>query len=200
MTDFALSPWHMWGTSAVVNSTQRGAVSQQLSKIAYGRPESWGFFLGARIVGLTNDTALNNVSIAVQWNLIVGVGRSFFQTPFLAGPGALSVPATSQPFAFMSWRNIPPSTPVDQIPYNPKFTTQSRTAPLDDGDATSAFPIQHFVAEEIQCSAVVTQSSNIIVSCQVELTALFAPLSHIRPEWFADDEGQRYRGQEQGGS
>lgn len=197
---FPLAPWQMWGTSSVVQSNQRGSVSQQLARVNYSRPETWAFFLGARIVGLNNETALNNVSIAVQWQIMIGTGRDVFQTPTLAGPSGLAIPPTVQPFAFMCWRDIPPSTPVDAIPFNPRFTTESRSAPLDDADETSVFPLKWFVAQDIQCTALVTQSSNIIVDCSVELTSFFAPLHHVRPEWFADDEAARFRGHEQGGT
>lgn len=197
---FALSPWQMWGTSTIVTSHQRGGQSQQVARVNYGRPETWSFFLGARILTLDNPTALNNVSIAVQWQLVLGLGRDSFQTPTLDGPSGLAIPSTVQPFAFFCWRDIPPNTDPSAVVNNPRYTTQSRTAPLDDSDATSKFPIDWFCAQDIQCSALVTQSSNIIVSCTVELTAFFAPRSHVRPEWYADDEGSRFRGQEQGGS
>lgn len=200
MSDFALSPWQMWGTSAIVQSNQRGAVSQQLAKVSYKRPETWAFFLAARIVQLVNTTDLNPVSIAVQWNVISGVGRSFFQTPNLLGGLGFNIPALVQPFAFMCWREIPPNTDVEAIPNNPRFTTESRTNPLDDADETSVFPLKWIVSEDIQCSAIVTQSSNIIVDCSVELTSFFAPLHHVRPEWFADEEAQRFRGHEHEGT
>jgi len=194
--DMPFDPWHLWGTTATVVSNQRGAISQQLARVNYARPESWSFFFGARILTLDNTTALNPVSIAVQWDVMLGVGRSSFSTPNLLGPSALATPRTYQPFAFFAWRAIPENTLVGDILNNPRYTTQTRTQPLDDADATSFQTIDSFCAQDIQVSAVVTQSSNIVVQCTLELTAYLAPRVHVRPEWFEE----KFRGSENQGS
>jgi hypothetical protein len=87
--DFALPPWHMWGTSQTL--ALDGALaefkSQQLVKVNYARPENWRFLFAAQL----DSVLVGGDTLDVLVDLIVGLGRSFvslpvFWTHHFAGP------------------------------------------------------------------------------------------------------------------
>jgi hypothetical protein len=89
-----------------------------------------------------------------------------------------------------------------------KWTTVTQAPVLADDAPTPFAPaIDQFPAEEIQCSARVFAYENgggpvVGSNVDVQVEAYFAPLNHLRPEWYTDKRGngERYRGQEDGGS
>jgi hypothetical protein len=83
-----------------------------------------------------------------------------------------------------------------------KWTTVARGPVMDDSETTPFRPlIDHFPAQDIQCVArAILTGFDAGDFVDVDLHAYFAPRSHVRPEWFADDEGSRYRGSENGGT
>lgn len=216
-----VSPWHMWGSSQsvtfLVSHTGRPALQTlQLARVNYRRPESWRFFFGARITHGSAAVILAPCDIVVSFRCIVGVGRTMFQTPADVAPGTTL--QIEQPIVRMQYQVPLGTVPGNQL-YNTKYTTQGLTPPLDDAAvATSQLPIQVLTAQDLQCSADVTliqpaslpDGSNFTV----EVTALFAPATHIRPDWYQPQEklgprddpaaaaarAVRFLGTEQGGT
>lgn len=181
----SVEPWHMWGSSqvVVVPDVSDGTVFQQsaqLARIDYHRPETWHFLLGAELVQCPTPV-VPNLLVIVQFQIVAGVGRS-----------QLTIPATTNGFntgfARFVWKFA--ATPI--IPAQVKWTTRTRTPPLDEGladpftEECDAFP-----AQSIQCNAqVVSVTSGGVVEPDprtiVNLHAYFAPKTHIRPDWFKD--------------
>lgn len=203
MTDFPVqgvtptTPWHMWGSSVILDGT-RGTgityVSNQVARINYKRPENWRFWFGARLVGGDPAAGPLPTAVIVVFNLILGVGRSAFDTR--------QAVLTSGNFTQFTWL-----VPVGSIPgstqYNVKYRTTVTTPPTDDNNLiTSVTEVDHFVAEDIQCEA----SMAIAVGAPgdrvvAEATAFFAPNVHVRPDWFRDKaDATCFRGAEFGGS
>jgi hypothetical protein len=190
----------MWGTQNAVRVSTSAAgsgatVSQQLSRINYHRPETWSFFLAARILELPQPGGAFDVSVIVRFNLFFGVGRSVFDTRF---DGSQNYPADG----FADFRfEFPQVQPV--TPRGPKYATRVLGPVLDedapDPEATRQ-PIEWFPAQDIQCVADVTLVGPPLAgrTTVVEVSAFFAPRSHMRPDWFAAEN--QFRGDETGGS
>ena len=187
-------PWKMWGSTEIVEgaispsaaSTLVG--SQQLAKIAYGRPDTWSFFFGGRVVG-GPPAPVSTVDIRLTFQLIVGVGRDVFNTEKAATVG----------FATLRWL-LAPGLGVQTL--QPKWTTVAETPATDDGVVGSERLIEFFPAEQIQCKAnlsVLTAAPPPdVLTYQVAATALFAPRTHVRPDWWKE-QGEQFEGGELGG-
>lgn len=207
-----LPPWHMWGTSVAVPVRTPGgglagsASSAQLARINYRRPETWSFLLTARILDLRDtsgapdpaDTLLVQVTFFVQ----IGVGRSVFITPQpnLAA-GFFSVPQT--PFGQFIWRAIPQNVAPENIPYNPRWVTETFGSPQDDSqeiDTRSA--CRWFPAQDIQAGAIIGINAQDPWEATVEVGAYFAPRTHVRPDWYDDKQvpAGRFTGDEKRGT
>lgn len=201
---FALAPWQMWGQTVAVSPVFRSAasvqeqvqVSTQIAKVNYKRPETWTFFFGGKIIG-GMVSVVDDVVVRVQFNIIIGVGRSSFRTA--QAPYAIH----DVGFALFSWivpAGIQPGS--RDHPNNTKYTTQVQTPELEDGAAT---PVRHlitqFPAEDIQIYADVgIIAGDVGTRIDLELTGYLAPANHVRPEWFNYEEGQQFRGNETGGT
>lgn len=178
-----LPPWHLWGGTVPVRINQAVAgqptrVTQQIAKISYGRPETWSFFLAGKVLNGTPN-ALFPTSLNVEINLMFGVGRSAFSTG--SAPGV-----SPSAFLLLEWDwgvGITPGRLASDI----KYTTQIQTPVLQDGVA-GAFRgvISELPAQDIQVSAQATASST-LANVEFELTAFFAPKTHIRPDWYRED-------------
>jgi hypothetical protein len=168
----------MWGSTQTVNvvGTTIGsytAVSAQLARISYARPETWRFFFAAKIIdGVT--TQAGPLDIIVDFALTFGVGRS--QITLAPAPG--QVPAFKR-FRF-SWTG---AIPIGKV----KFSN-STNGPVDEDTAVAPFPpnvINSFSAQDVQLSANVTFIDGTATDrATVEISAFFSPEVHIRPEWF----------------
>jgi hypothetical protein len=191
---FPLAPWHMWGTTKLVtvahpsSSALQFQQSTQLAKVNYARPETWAFFFGCEILAAP-DAGLNPVNLLIDFDLILGVGRSSYQASKLPG-----VPGFCR-FGFTY------STPGSALVGLQKWTTSVQSPLLDEtvaaADQVRAF-LDTFTAQDIQCSARV---STVAVDAadtptKVMVTSYFAPRSHIRPEWFKEE----FRGEETKGT
>jgi hypothetical protein len=175
-----VSPWHMWGTSLAINATATaGTITRQtgqLARINYRRPENWRFFLAGRLTG--GDQLLGSGGLyTLKFFVWLGVGRSIYQTGY---PNR-----SDDEFAFLAW-----SVPINGFPgqqqNNQKYLTSTLSPPLDDVvGATSRLPIDHVVAQDLQCScefSIIAAPPGTHVTC--EATAYFAPNVHVRPDWF----------------
>ena len=191
------SPWHLWGGSQIVELEQVVAggspsTTVQLAKVGYKRPETFAFWLGARLIGGTPVPAGPDEVIFCRFNIYVGVGRTTFITK----------DPTNQGFVRFLWSVPALVNPGVGNINNTKYTTRVRTPWLEDTDHTTFELIDHVVAEDIQCDAQIGFFSapvgNVV---QVEVTAMFAPWNHIRPDWYTDDPNvDPFKGGELAGS
>lgn len=167
-----MEPWRMWGNSQTVASKMSVVpilqTTQQLVRIAYGRPETWNFLFAVEL--LDNNLPAEPGILTVDFDLTVGIGRaqntikSFEQIVFYWAPGAWSTKQGTSKY------------------------TASVQPPLRNDQVATSYPdeITDFVAQDIQLKATVTLSggpniNNVVTST---VSAYFAPAAHIRPEWF----------------
>lgn len=176
-------PWHLWGGSKTVIVPHSLALIEesttQLTKVAYGRPESWNFLFGARIIDVSDVTDAG--SIEVKFDVTVGVGRDNY---------------TIKAFEHYIFVWSPPpnlAPPVD------KYSTEVET-PVRSDSATTPNPgiCRTIVAQDINVQARVTFSGGAVPNktAQVEVYNFWAPVNHLRPEWYLG----RFPGAEIGGS
>ena len=206
MTGFPLAPWHMWGSTVRVSlplvapasaRTVGRADNVQVARVTYKRPETWSFLFGARIVdGAATDV---NRIVITYMNLVLGVGRSVFSTKSTP-PGS---PGTGIPFVQFRWNIGIGENPVNKA-NNARWTTSVTSPPLDD-TAADTHIIQWFPSENIQCEAYgqvgVDGASALDNSVAVEVSAYFAPRTHVRPDWLSDSPKiPQYGGHETGGT
>jgi hypothetical protein len=172
-------PWHMWGghqTMAIPQSAG-GASSPlvptpgQVTRISYGRPETWRWMFGCKLLAGPDTTAIGqHVSLGIHFDLSIGIGRSVMLIPDF------------ELYQF-NWDDGQ-AFPQDRFVWSSQSITPGRTfvAP-----ATSTNPgvCDHFVAQDIQCTVRCFLQELSIPSAPVtvELSALFAPNVHLRPEW-----------------
>lgn len=161
-------PWHLWGDSKTITVPSSIVVLQtqtaQLAKVSYGRPETFDFFFGAKIIGVNSTATMGTVE--VWFDVTVGVGRSHFEIPGF------------EYFKF-AWSALP-------VPTNtPKYSTEV-LGPVRIDATTIDNRIGEITAQDIQVTARVLYGSFGVPNSQatVEVTSYFAPRSHIRPEWF----------------
>lgn len=209
----ATDPWHLWGNSQtfqvpVVSSAaaQRIATTGQLIKVAYGRPETWHWLLAARLVEGPNSPAAQT-QLEVSFDLTVGIGRSAVQLSSLQGN------ATNQRRAFetffFQWGPVSANFPRDaqlystqvlapnrQLRSDPPFPDQTGNPTAASDAVAPAFAtaffaslIEQIVAESIQLQchmfALAPPGAASIGSLvTVEVQAMFAPKTHIRPDWY----------------
>jgi len=168
-------PWHMWGStveSTILTTGPTGIVqsSQQIARVDYGRPETWAFLLSAQV----NSYSLASLfSVLFNFKIVVGIGRSTYQI------------------------NVPQVEIINVGPGNGWFCT-SFVAPkrLQSAPETTDTYVTEFPAQSIQCSCTTQLNAVNASTAQVSMTGQFAPVNHIRPEWYL---GQ-FSGNEQAGS
>lgn len=180
-------PWHMWGNSqtlrvnAETTDTPAPVSSGQLVKVSYKRPETWHFLLSARIINAPEVTLENELAITVFFDVISGVGRS--QSQLL----------TFETFSWGWVQNQPP-------PYSKVLWTQQVQTPAlrmvfdsDSGeyvdDPNSVRVFNELVGQDVQVNCRVAFFMRGINEgdqsfADVEVSAYFAPKTHVRPDWF----------------
>jgi len=182
-------PWHLWGdTKNVIVENSSGVtvnyVTQQLAKVSYGRPETWDFMFAARIINFEPDDTAGEIDVA--FDVTIGVGRSHLEMPGFE--------------TFMwTWTSAP--SPLNQVKYSAEVYGPVRTdIPIPPATTIPSNVISEITAQDIQVQARVAYTGGTIVPkrATVEVTAFFAPRSHIRPEWFQDTN--QFRGGEQDGT
>lgn len=195
-----IAPWHLWG-SHVRHASTLQAVSpspfdpqgetRQISKVNYKRPDSWTFMFGLFVVRAPDSALVVNVTIRVDIELIVGVGRSMMQLRNGRGTG--------QGFARLE---VAYTTPLTQVAPFGTWTTVARS-PVVSGVTPNEVvqDISSFPAEDINCSGRIFGTSGVQLlgsAFEVEVHGYFAPRSHIRPDWYGEDA--QFRGNETGGT
>lgn len=180
------APWLFWGSDQTVEFRDSGlsmagtvtAISPQLARIDYGRPETWSFFIGAKFERASRFPDPGTV-IGVEVNFLVTLGLARTSRSIVLGPLNFEVSG-----------DIPPSdNPVVGLV---AWRVQSRTPvriPADPANPLHWAEIDSFPAQSINCVATVRGSSGPAPSGwtgTMTVSAFFAPKSHVRPEWFAN--------------
>lgn len=214
-----MAPWHMWGNSqridAVVqdsSAAQRTNSPGQLVKISYKRPETWHWLFAAKLVtGPASPIVATQIEVA--FDLAVGIGRSSI---VLQSAGVVQ----DKPFEqfFFQWGPVATLFPRNAQLYSTQVLGPNRVfrtdAPFPNQEGfptpgafvTGPSLINEIVAQDLQLSCRVialappgAASLGSIVT--VEVSAQFAPKTHVRADWFqqAPDEVV-FAGSEVGGS
>lgn len=205
-------PWHMWGNSELVTASDTlvantPGTSKQLCKISYARPETWHWVFAAKLVNAPDTIAGEAHTVSVSFDLIVGIGRSQIIIPsfefFRWNWGDIANPRTA-PIAFMKWSTqalgrvrIDPNT----LPPGPADPWAATGAGIEARSTSNV--ITEIVAQDIQLQAVVTCGTLSTITATVEVSAQFSPKTHLRPEWYLDQNEvpmeSKYPGSELGG-
>lgn len=186
-------PWHMWGNSQSVVLTSSGvltaptpAISQQLVKVSYKRPDTWNWLFAAKFIAGEELAALENSGVLVIFDLTVGIGRSFIQIP------------NFETLTFQ-WGALVGTTspPIGVQLYTTRAVGSSRAFP-----AVAPFPdIEQVVAQDLQVNARLQYLDGTTVRrCTVEVSGFVAPQTHVRPDWYMDAPPEvSFGGEEIGG-
>lgn len=198
---FPLAPWHMWGSSKMVEVRNTGfpplVTTGQIARITYKRPETWSFFFVARLISAGESGVVGSPpTITVAFDLILGVGRASSDV----ADGALASAGFLQGFATFDfqWPLGSVAAPIGRV----KWTSTVPSPALRDSQTPPVTErVSHFPAQDIQCNARVGFTGATLTDdmARVELAAYFAPRTHIRPEWYSD-EADQFRGKETGGT
>lgn len=186
-----VSPWHMWGSegtiecvSGVVAATPSRPVNAQLARVNYRRPETWGFIFSAEVVAAPASTVAD-FYIQVNFNVMAGVGRSVWVS---GGPRTLDYDTLGPEAAFAKFQWYSASgartwrKKWTSIAVSPVLVESATPAEVVNGRDTS-----FIVADSIQCEASVAAISTGAdgpLPVKVSVGAYFAPLNHVRPDWF----------------
>ncbi len=180
-----LAPWHLWGGTKTLVCPYTGifsttVVTEQTNKISYGRPETWNFLFFAKVIEQTLAVVPSTVSASLDlyFHLTVGIGRSS---------------TTIENFEHYEFGAAPGSSLVGQIRYSTMVIAPARTA-----SSTDRNEITEIVAQDIQMNVngVYDFGETHGDSAKVEVATYFAPMTHIRPEWFL----RQFSGGEENGS
>lgn len=171
-----IPPWLLWGGTQNLKVVSTGAGTQapiaqgQIARIDYDRPDTWKWFFLARIVEGT--TAAANTTVTCVFDVTMGVGRT--QTTARLGR-----------FVF-NWAG---AVPVSQDAIVKFANNRSTGNPQDDGAAAVQNVVDSFPAQNIQVVATV-QLLNLNAGdfVTMEMTALFAPTTHVPGLWFPPEE------------
>ena len=181
-------PWHMWGAQQTVSISSDGGLlsvaEQQIVRVSYGRPETWGFVLAAQIVEQRGQVT-NGTIATVRYDLTLGVGRASVTIPdwhvFTWDYGGLN------PAGQLLWTNTVGNRIASTGVLGPPEVTRYSTTSW----------INSIEAQDIQLKARVgLDSAGENTFAAIAVHAYFAPLSHVRPEWFV----HRFPGNEERGT
>lgn len=179
-------PWHLWGGTQVVQAPANAfttpgvfVTDHTLVRLQYARPESWRFMLHARVVSAETGGPGNQSQLDIFFELLVGLGRSNVRIPLW------------QQFDTLVW-NFGAPAPVDQVLWTNLALTNTvqrfidpTFAVLPQGLETNKLT-DTIVADHLTLIGHVRYTTDIAnpPPAVVELTGLFAPNTHIRPDWF----------------
>lgn len=195
-----MPPWHLWGNTQRVEvslpATGVGAVVPgQLTRVSYNRPETWKWLFTARLIEADDATPGEPLQLTIIWELTIGIGRAVQQS---AGFDNYN----------MTWGT--PTYPSDNAPVGRLIWT-TETYAAAPGRAQFIAPaveppnrIDSIVAQDIQLNARVALLSPVTPRVPkravLDLGAQWAPITHIRPEWYNGGPPEvRFPGAETGG-
>jgi hypothetical protein len=196
-------PWALWGQKATVDLVAvapgafQATISQQLTRVDYGRPDTWSFLLGGRI--LTGPVSAAAAVINLRMQVQGGVGLDRFDSRQILGPAS---GGGTEGFASFVWSLAAGVVPGTQ-PANNKFGTRILGPVLDDTvGAGSRQIIDRLPSQAVNVFAEATLGvGNVDVVGQtykLEVFSFFAPMTHVRPDWYQVD-GEPFAGGETGG-
>jgi len=178
-------PWHLWGTTDVVRIVGAGGVTaprpvntQQLVNVLYKHPTTWCLFFHVKM-SISTGVPLN--AMFVDFNVQIGVGRTNIRM---------------DPFARVSMT----VAEMQDDSLNQRWASSFQARELDTASAIfTPAPnfIQNIPAQSIQVGASLhsTGAQTLGQEFTAAITALAAPLVHVRPDWFE----QHFAGGELGG-
>lgn len=200
--------------------------SAQLIKVSYKRPESWQWLLSARLISGPPSSQLSDVggvSLDLNFDLITGIGRSSIIMQQIGGAGVpAAVTAVSRSFEHYSFYwdllgGFPTGAKIwttQVIAPNRRFVASGGVLPVPNSSGNAVAPgesasvIDRIVAQDIQLSCRVlatafTGDTAIGQSIVLEVSAQFAPVAHVRPDWYQlpkIPDAARFPGAETGGT
>jgi hypothetical protein len=162
----------MWGNELPVDLVATGApfdiISPQIVNINYGRPETWSWIMWARIVA---DNAIGAAGVVqVRFNLTIGVGRTKL---------------TMDDFVTFIFSPVLPTLGLH-------YTTTTLDDTPDADRVLADFPAQDII---LNANCIITGGAAPGSAVSLYVGAMFAPKSHIRPEWY---EGRFPGGEDNG--
>lgn len=185
----------MWGNSQVIENAA-GTLGEeptngQILRITYLRPDSWHFVLAAKLFDAPLALAPGTEAhVALIWNVTIGIGRSVSRLEF---------------FELFNWSWTAP-LPPPRVQIRSTQALQANTRSIGnpspvDVRATQPNLISEVVAQDIQVDVLCQYFTNPLIagagtSIKLQVDAMFAPKTHIRPEWF---KGGAFPGAEDGG-
>lgn len=201
-----MPPWHLWGNTQRIsvpvqsssNPGRRTSTPGQLIKISYKRPETWHWLFAARLISGPNSDGVNSLQLQVIFDLTVGVGRSMVQV--LGSPTAINGNTPFEAY-FFTWGPLAAIFPANAFLYSTQVLAPNRTFrsdppfpnqggfPVAGEFVTGPSVIDQIVAQDLQlnCQLICLATAGdaaIGQSVVVDVSAQFAPKTHMRPDWF----------------
>lgn len=193
-------PWHLWGNTQQITvpiettGAVRQGVSNTLVRISYKRPETWHWLFQAKLISGPNNTPGFFSRLFVHWQLAVGIGRSNQRMEFQLSPGQAFAIRAFEDYIFR-WQD-PAPFPINAAIWTTKVFSPARTF---DTAVTPGVPdgpeVDQIVAQDLQLNVQIvglTVADNVAAAGQnavVEVSAAFAPKTHVRPDWYQSDVG-----------
>lgn len=178
-------PWHLWGNLQPITVNAGGFAAPtfnqetQLAKVAYKRPETFHWLFVARLISINPVPAgIQEAGVQVDFDLTVGLGRSTTKL------------TSFEQFRWL-WNDTFAGGNIPRTRFALMYSTQVQ-APLREynlvAPPASQQPnvIDQLVAENIQLQVRVADIGNYVYTLEMEVSAYFAPKTHVRPEWYCD--------------
>lgn len=179
-------PWHLWGNTQRIEltlpagQTFSDTVRGQLTKVGYGRPDTWHWLFTARMIEGDDADPGEPLQLQVTWEIVVGMGRSIQQN-----------------LAFDGWNFLWGAPRPDAFPRRLFWATETYQDNLNRtlfslAPATEPFnKVTEIVAQDIQLNVRCTLIRGVLPGTAkravLEVGAQWAPKSHVRPDWFQLD-------------
>lgn len=200
------APWQMWGNTQLIaappNTFTDPNVSEQkisLCRVAYNRPETWRFLLAAKLVSAPATGGGDQANVSLWFELMTGIGRSAIILPFWASlPGWQWNFGASVPVNLTDWTNWTSGSNLGRTITDAFTSVTDETPPVTTTfpQILSSFtiPTDTIIGQDMTLVAhvnFVTDIPGVTQPAVVEVSAQFAPNTHVRPDWMQVDAGPR---------